>query len=200
MSIKLSKRKNSIEEELRNSVTDSELIDAVKGGDKSAFREIIKRHEGRVASTVYGMLGVCPEAEDVGQEVFIRLYRSINDYKGEAALSTYITRIAINLSLNEITRRKRRTFFSLDNWLENNKQGKSTEGEIYSFEEREIIEKALDKISPKYRSVLVLRLIESHTSEEAAAILDIPLGTVLSRMARGQKKLKSIITSLREAE
>ncbi|MBK7871041.1 MAG: sigma-70 family RNA polymerase sigma factor [Saprospiraceae bacterium] len=95
--------------------SDIELVKRAKQGDNAAFRMLVHRHEHQVRSIVIGMLGNTAESDDVAQEVFIRFYRSLGDFRGEAALSTYLSRIAINLSLNEIkrrdTRHKRLAFF-----------------------------------------------------------------------------------------
>ncbi|MDX1666037.1 MAG: sigma-70 family RNA polymerase sigma factor, partial [Saprospiraceae bacterium] len=88
--------------------TDEELVADAAEGDDSAFREIVARHERLVRSTVAGMLGYRPEVDDVAQEVFIRFYRSLDQFRGDAKLSSYLCRIAINLTLNEIKSRKSR--------------------------------------------------------------------------------------------
>src|SRR5665648_1095207 len=90
---------------------ESNLIKASLDGDKNAFGEIIARYQKMVARTVKGMLGDSIFAEDIGQEVFIKLYYSLSEFRGESKLSTYIQKIAVNLTLNEIKRRKR--FFSM---------------------------------------------------------------------------------------
>ena len=90
--------------------SENELIKASIDGDKKAFGEIVNRYQKMVARTVKGMLGDSVFAEDIGQEVFIKLYYSLPEFRGEAKLSTYIQKIAVNLTLNEIKRRKR--FFS----------------------------------------------------------------------------------------
>jgi RNA polymerase sigma-70 factor (ECF subfamily) len=155
--------------------------------------EIVKRHKAKVASTIYGMVGRCDEADDIGQEVFIRFYKSLNNFRGESALGTYLTRIAINLSLNEIARRKRKRFFSFDKMLEEGSDLGYTDKTGTLNENKEIIEKAVQKMDAKYRAVLVLRLIDGYSTEETAKILNIPLGTVLSRLARAQSKLKEFL-------
>ena len=88
---------------------DEELLARAGNGDHGAFRMLVERYEGRVAATVIGMLGPGQEADDVGQETFIRLYESLDTFRGDAKLSTYITRIAINQSLKALRRRKRWT-------------------------------------------------------------------------------------------
>ena len=94
-------------------MTDTELIEATQNGHPQAFQMLVERYESRVASTIIGMLGDSPEADDIGQETFIRFYRNLGNFKGQAGVGTYITRIAINLSLNEIKRHKRRSMFSI---------------------------------------------------------------------------------------
>src|SRR3989304_7565182 len=92
-------------------VEDDILVKAALNGDKDAFGEIVSRYRKMVARTVKGMLGDSAFADDIGQEVFIKLYKSLPEFRGEAKLSTYIQKIAVNLTLNEIKRRKR--FFSM---------------------------------------------------------------------------------------
>lgn len=92
-----------------------DLIAAVKGGNQRAFGEIVRRYEGIVASTTISMLGPGSEAEDAGQETMIKLYKSLDRFKGQSKLSTYVTRIAINTSLDSLRRRKKQMsrFFSM---------------------------------------------------------------------------------------
>ncbi len=87
--------------------SDAELVAKAKAGDELAFRQLVERHEQLVRSTVVGMLGAGPDAEDVAQEVFIRFFRSLVNFRGEAKLSTYLCRIAINLSINALKSRQR---------------------------------------------------------------------------------------------
>lgn len=162
-----------------------------------AFSMLVKRHESRVAQTVKGMLGNNPEAEDIGQEVFIRFYKNIDQFKGDAKLSTYLTRIAINLSLNALKKRKRRQLLGLERGDYDQLPDISDDGE--SQNQRDIkgwVHQALQQLSPGFKSVIVLRLIEGYSTQETAQILSIPEGTVLSRLARAQKKMKDILTSL----
>lgn len=173
---------------------EDELIKASLDGDRNAFGEIIRRYQKMIARTVKGMLGDSAYAEDIGQEVFIKLYYSLSEFRGEAKLSTYIQRIAINLTLNEIKRKKR--FFSMFSQKENNE---IYELEIadYDHEERkeasEIVNKALMALDPKFRIIVIMRMLEGYSTKETAEILDLPLGTVLSRLSRAQEQLKNIL-------
>ena len=174
-------------------MTDTELIQAVKNGNDKAFKELVLRYESRIASTVIGMLGNCPEAEDAGQETFIRFYRALPNFRGESSVITYMTRIAINLSLNELKRRKRRAIL-FKNKSEEYLANVADDNTNYNTDEQEIIYKGLKKLEPKFRSVIVLRLIEGYSTKETAEILSLPIGTVLSRLARAQEKLKTILS------
>ncbi|HOP00051.1 MAG TPA: RNA polymerase sigma factor [Bacteroidales bacterium] len=176
---------------------DTELIKASVNGDRLAFSEIVERYRKMVARTVKGMLGDSVFSEDIGQEVFIKLYNSLSDFRGEAKLSTYIQKIAINLTLNEIKRRKR--FFSMfsqdgDNELyEHEIPDPETE---QKREAAEMVNKALAGLEPKFRIVVTMRMLQGYSTKETAEILDLPLGTVLSRLSRAQEQLKEILGKL----
>lgn len=140
-----------------------------------------------------GMLGHCTEAEDIGQETFIRFYKSLDKFRGESSISTYLTRIAINLSLNEIKRRQRhrkRYSNSSDEGLDNVPEKSVSKN---TSETKELVHMGIQKLEPKFRSVIVLRLILGYTTQETAKLLRLPMGTVLSRLTRAQMKLRDIL-------
>jgi len=166
--------------------SDEELVENSRKGDLVAFKTLVIRHEGKVAGVVRSMLGSTPEAGDVGQEVFIRFYEALGKFRGDSAVGTYLTRIAINLSLNEIKRRKRRfSIFSKEEegWNKGTMDDRKDMNEMITYE--------FNQLDPDFRAVATLRLVEGYSTEETATILGIPLGTVLSRLARAQKKLKA---------
>lgn len=176
--------------------TDEELLAESRSGNSDAFKKIIKKYESRVAAAVIGMLGHCTESEDIGQETFIRFYKSLDRFRGDSSVGTYLTRIAINLSINELRRRKsrRKLFFTKpDNPVEDIPD---TSNPARRNEARKIVQRGIQKLGLKFRSVIVLRLINGYSTRETARILNLPKGTVLSRLARGQKKLKEILTPL----
>ena len=182
-------------------MTDQELIKQALEGDNHAFEQLIKKYESQVAATVFGMLGQCDAADDVGQEVFIRFHKSMHRFREEAALGTYLTRIAINLSINELNRRKRRlTFFTKPEENGMVEPSDNPDEAIALNERQEIVQDAIQKLEPKFRAVIVLRLIEGYSTEETAAVLNIPMGTVLSRLSRAQKKLKDKLVPFIEEE
>ena len=176
---------------------ENELVKAALSGDKIAFGEIVTRYQKMVARTVKGMLGDTVFSEDIGQEVFIKLYYSLSEFRGEAKLSTYIQRIAVNLTLNEIKRRKR--FFSMFSQKGNNEMYEFEVAD-YDTEERkdakELVNKALMRMDPKFRAIVTMRMLQGYSTKETAEILNLPLGTVLSRLSRAQDQLKNILEKL----
>jgi RNA polymerase sigma-70 factor (ECF subfamily) len=169
---------------------DNELIVAAQRGDLEAFGKLVERYERRVAGTVIGMIGDCDEADDVGQETFIRFYQSVKRFRGESKLETYLTRIAINLCLNELKRRKRHQLLFVRSSSAPEAEESYQVPEHDQHDQKHIVDRALQELKPEFRSVVVLRLIEGYSTEETARILKIPVGTVLSRLARAQEKLK----------
>jgi RNA polymerase sigma-70 factor (ECF subfamily) len=130
----------------------------------------------------------------VGQETFIRFYKGLKAFRRESSVSTYLVRIAINLSLNELKRRKRRpspfsqtnpgTIFDIPD----------EKAEKLLSEDKRVVERALQKLKPEFRAVIVLRLLDGYSTQETAQILGVPAGTVLSRLARAQEKLRELLT------
>ncbi|MEA1885663.1 MAG: sigma-70 family RNA polymerase sigma factor [Bacteroidota bacterium] len=177
---------------------DLDLVHRTLDGDEQAFVEIIRRYENMVARTVKGMLGDMQQAEDVGQDTFIRLYKSLRDFRGDSKLSTYIQRIAINQSLNEIRRKKR--FLSL--FFQSDDKEDMTEIDLQSGDEertkdiKDYVNLAISKLEPEFRSVVILRSIQGYSTKETAEILDVPLGTVLSRLSRAKEQLKELLKDL----
>jgi RNA polymerase sigma-70 factor, ECF subfamily len=177
--------------------SENELVKASLDGDKQAFSEIVIRYQNMVARTVKSMLGASVFSEDIGQDVFIKLFYSLSEFRGEAKLSTYIQKIAVNLTLNEIKRRKR--FFSTFSQKGNNEMYEFEVADYDSEEKKEaseLVSKALMGLDPKFRIIVAMRMLQGYSTKETAEILDLPLGTVLSRLSRGQEQMKNILRKL----
>lgn len=173
--------------------SDRALIERARSGDEGAFRDLVERHESRVAATVVGMLGPGDEAEDVGQETFIRLYRSLDRFRGESSLGTYLTRIAINLSLTALKKRKRRLsrFVSQDETGPDRPEASwDPRDQLERAEDVRRVQAAVGRLAPNHKAVVVLRMIDGYSTKETAEILDIPSGTVMSRLARAMERLE----------
>ncbi|AEJ61303.1 RNA polymerase, sigma-24 subunit, ECF subfamily [Spirochaeta thermophila DSM 6578] len=164
------------------------LVDAARNGDHTAFRRLVEMYKDRVARTIVGILGPVPEVEDIGQEVFLRFYKSLPKFRGEASVGTYLTRITINLCLNE---RKRRFRAPLP--LETAK-----EPEMDPPDERTIttlaVHETLADLSVKHRVILTLFYLNELSVEEISRSLEIPVGTVLSRLSRARDAFEKAYT------
>jgi RNA polymerase sigma-70 factor (ECF subfamily) len=185
-----------------DSTSDEKLIERARSGDGPAFKTLVERYEGMVAATVIGMLGRGPEAEDVGQETFIRFYGALDRFRGDSTVGTYLTRIAINQSLKAI--RKRKGFlsrFSSSDADDVDFPDPSTRVDrtIEEEEHKRLMEDALQRLAPEQRAVVVLRMLQEHSTRETARMLGIPEGTVMSRLSRALERLEAILRPVLDA-
>jgi RNA polymerase sigma-70 factor, ECF subfamily len=171
-----------------------DALEGVRAGDPAAWRAFVQQHEGVVAATVIGMVGHGPDAEDIGQEVFVRFLNQARNFRGDSSVTTYLTKSAINLSLNAIRRRGRmRRWFSGPADDVYAVAGPSPADEVEALDLGARVSKAIRQLRPEYRAVVVLRLVREFSTKEAADVLGIPPGTVMSRLARGQKALREML-------
>jgi len=174
---------------------DLALLDKARTGDKFAFKQIVIRYEKKMANIIKGMLGNVLEAEDIAQQTFIRFYKSLHNFKGDSKLSTYLARIAINLTLNEIRKRGRWSILDVNCLPSEYLQLREEEPDTFEYT---AIHRAVLELKPKFRSVVVLKYMQGLSTEEIARCLDIPAGTVLSRTQRAHQKLKMKLKPIRE--
>lgn len=187
-----------------NSPTDEELIARFQQGDNYAFDLLVKRYQNPLLNFVFRFLGNKTEAEDLVQETFLRLYKNKHYYKEIAKFSTWIYTIAGNLAKTELRKRRRRSFFSLSNYMSTEKEydipdesrspEKSTDSKITD----RLIQNSVNKLSPKFKEVIVLRDIQGFSYEEISEVAGIPLGTVKSRVNRARLKLQEDLKELVE--
>lgn len=188
--------------------SDHALMELIKEGSDDAFRQIVRRYKDPVTNYVYRIINDYDTAVDISQEVFLRVYRKASTYEPLAAFSTWIFRIATNLAINEI-RRKRKSFtVSIFSRLGDYEDGTyemqlpdtetpSAVEELSQQQIRQKVREALNTLPVKYRIPLLLRELEGYSYEEIAQITELPEGTVKSRINRGrailQKKLKVLM-------
>ncbi len=180
--------------------SDHALIEATKNGDEAAFASIVARYKSPITNYLYRFLNDYEEAVDLTQETFVRVYFAIDRYHTENAFSTYIYRIATNLAISELRKRKRRTILSLTGLFQSDDEeqteyqppdNRSRPDEDLVQEERSrVIAKAIVALPPKYRVPIILRDIEGKSYDEIAEILDLGLGTTKSRISRARGLLK----------
>ncbi|MBC7841342.1 MAG: RNA polymerase sigma factor [Gemmatimonadaceae bacterium] len=171
---------------------DAALVARARRGDDDACRRLVERHQAAVARTIFGMLGSGDDADDAGQDTFVRFFQSLDTFRGESSLRTYLVRIAMTTALNALrsTRRRELRFVSDDSALE---QAVDPSALVVPTDDARAtrIRHALGALTPDHRAVVVLRLLEERSTRETAEILQIPDGTVLSRLSRAVLQLRT---------
>jgi RNA polymerase sigma-70 factor, ECF subfamily len=180
--------------------SDHALIEATKNGDEAAFAQIVGRYKSPITNYLYRFLNDYEEAVDLSQETFVRVYFAIDRYHTEYAFSTYIYRIATNLAISELRKRKRRTILSLTGLFQSEDDDQTEfqppdtrsrpDEDLVEDERSRVIAKAIVTLPAKYRVPIILRDIEGKSYDEVAEILDLGLGTTKSRISRARGLLK----------
>ena len=190
-------------------LSDHDLIEQAKQGDEDAFAEIVRRYKNPIVNYLYRFLNDYEEAVDLAQETFVRVYFAINRYHRGFAFSTYIYRIATNLAISEIRRRRRRRLLSLSGLFQSDYEETAEyqprderilpDAELVDDEQSRVIAKAIAALPEKYRVAIILRDVQGRSYEEIAAIMELGLGTTKSRINRGRgllrEKLKNYLLS-----
>lgn len=181
-------------------LSDHELINAAKNGDETAFAEIVRRYRSPITNYLYRFLNDYEEAVDLAQETFVRVYFALERYHTDYAFSTYIYRIATNLAISELRRRKRRKLVSLNGFFQYDGEDSQDfqppdekllpDEDLIENEQSCTIARAIATLPEKYRAPIVLRDVEGKTYDEIATILELGLGTTKSRINRARKLLK----------
>jgi RNA polymerase sigma-70 factor, ECF subfamily len=173
-------------------------IKQVKRGDQSAFEDVVSFFQNKIYQHCFRMLGNAHEAEDIAQEAFIRAYVNIHSFDDRRKFSTWLYRIATNLTIDRLRKRKPDHYLDaevkgtegLDMYSQLADQGRLPEEEVEGLELQRYIQYEISKLPPKYRSIIMLRYIEEFSLQEISEILDIPLGTVKTRIHRGREALR----------
>ncbi|WP_010529104.1 RNA polymerase sigma factor SigW [Lentibacillus jeotgali] len=175
-----------------------EKIKQVKRGDQSAFEDIVSFYQNKIYQHCYRMLGNKHEAEDISQETFIRAYVNIHSFDDKRKFSTWLYRIATNLTIDRIRKRKPDYYLDaeikgtdgLDMYSQLATDSLLPEEEVQGMELQDYINQKISALPPKYRSVIILRYLEEFSLQEISDILNIPLGTVKTRIHRGREALR----------
>jgi len=175
------------------------IVDRMCRGDQKAFQELVERYKRKIYHLAYDILGDHHEAEDISQEVFIRVFRSIKSFRRDAKMSSWIYKITVNTSIDSLRKKKRKPEETMEDLMQANSQD-SLMGRSGFLENPELsteasfiqqhIHKALQKVSPKERTVFVMRYYNDFQINEIADVLNISSGTVKSLLFRALKKLK----------
>ncbi len=183
-------------------MTDEQLILRFQEGDVRCFEELVYRYKNQLYNYVYRFVNNRNDAEDIVQETFLRVYKNKHYYKEIAKFSTWIYTIAGNLARTELRQKKRRNQLSLSNMLKDDKEyeipdkspapDKIVDNNITG----DIVQNFINNLQPRFKEVIILRDIKGFSYEEICKMLDVPIGTVKSRVNRGRLKLQEDLNNL----
>lgn len=181
--------------------TDAQLIRELKGGRKKSFDQLVLRHQRRIYAITFRMTANHHDADDLAQETFLAAYRALDRFDERQSFAAYISRIAINLSINHLRRKKR----WLKIWTQGRKEvgktllGTKDPGPQKNLEQKELLHRlnqAMETLPAHQKAVLVLKVYQEMSYEEIAMTLKISTGTVMSRLHRARNRLHVQIKDL----
>jgi RNA polymerase sigma-70 factor (ECF subfamily) len=175
------------------------LISESLGGRSAAFGELVSRYQDRLFNAVVRIVDHPEDARDIVQDAFINAYQSLASFKGDAEFYTWLYRIAFNSAVSY--RRRRRLLVSLESGREGEgaidpldpSEETRPEAAIERADDERTVQNALNRLSPEHRTVLVLKEIDGLKYEEIADVLDVPIGTIRSRIHRARLELRDLL-------
>jgi RNA polymerase sigma-70 factor, ECF subfamily len=169
-----------------NDLSDLELVERARGGERDALDRLLRRHQPRILSVCRRLTGNDADGADAAQEALIAMVKGLHRFDGRSSFGTWAYRVATNSSLDELRRRKRRAAESIDatNWDEPSVSSRTSD-----VDERDALEAALRTLPEEFRVAVVLRDVADLDYSEISEVLGIPAGTVKSRIARGRAQL-----------
>lgn len=190
--------------------TDQEVVERARQGREDAYRELLRRYQRPVFSLIYRMVRDRELSEDLAQETFVKVLNALDSYRPEFKFSSWIFKIANNAAIDHLRRRRLDTLA-----LEGSPQattpdrveatalqlpdkGETPHEELEARELGSVIEQAIGRLRPEYRTCIILRHIEGRSYEDIAQITDLPLGTVKTYIHRARNELKDTLGPLRE--
>jgi RNA polymerase sigma-70 factor (ECF subfamily) len=183
----------------------ADLVSKLKAGDPKAYQELMTTYERRIYSFAYGFVHDSDEAMDIVQETFLRVFRKVETFKGDSAFTTWLYRIARNLCIDKIRRKKRAPMGEFDDQRKHEVQTHDKPALVGSMDAYSPVEStlrkelgqelmgALDTLGERHKEVLLLRELEGWSYAEIAESMDLPIGTVMSRIYHARKKVQHIL-------
>ena len=175
-------------------ISDLELVEKFQQGDEASFNEVVKRYQEKIYWVARRIVGEHESADDIAQEVFIKAYSALIDFRGESAVYTWLYRVAVNLSLNCIRRRKIRKFFRIDDFFDLEADEDENPDTIFeSIEHNKLLDEAIERLPEKQKKVFVLRYQEGLSYEEISQILKTSVGGLKANYFHAIKKIGEYI-------
>src|SRR6266850_617173 len=177
--------------------TEAEMIGACKKGDRDAFHDLFEAHKDRVYTIAFHYTGNEAMARDVSQQVFLKLFTSINQFHEDSQFTTWLYRIVANACTDEHRKRRRFVPFSPEIEVRHMTEQGSQESGFHRREVADSVHGAISELTPKLRMPILLKYVEGLSYDEIAQALDLSIGTVSSRLNRGHKMLANKLSHLR---
>ncbi|MBF0588415.1 MAG: RNA polymerase sigma factor RpoE [Magnetococcales bacterium] len=174
---------------------DALLVKRSQKGDKRAFEILVRRYQGRVASVVSRLVSDPQKVQDLTQESFLKAYRALTKFRGDASFYTWIYRIAINTAKNHLLSKERTIPISnmeledADRVSSHTRNSDTPEQQLLRSEMMDVLQAVLEELSPTMKRAILLRDLEGLTYEEIAEVMECPIGTVRSRIFRGRQEI-----------
>jgi RNA polymerase sigma-70 factor, ECF subfamily len=185
------------------SADDQRLIQDCLRGRTEAFGELVCRYQDRLYNTVYRLLDNAEDARDAVQEAFLHAYQSLNTFKGDSLFFTWLYRIAVNTAFS--LKRKQRAVLSIHRARDgraateplDDSAGNQPDFALERADEERMVQQALNRLSPEHRTVLVMKDLEGQKYEIMAEVLQVPIGTIRSRLHRARMELRELLLQQR---
>jgi len=187
---------------------DKSLVQACRAGQTEAFGILVRRYQDRLYPTILRLLGSPEDAQDVLQDALVRAFEKLDQFQGESSFYTWIYRISVNLALSEYRKHRQRghdrksdpSTFSLAAEPADDSPETDPAFAMERVERELLVQSALNELAPDHRAVVVLKDFDGRRYEEIAALLEIPVGTVRSRLHRARGELRDRLRSLVDEE
>ena len=185
---------------------DAELLRAVLDGDPAAYRGLVEKYQGRVYAMVFGMVRNREDARDITQEAFVKAYRNLKSFRLESSFYTWLYRIAMNLAIDHTRKKKRQGTTSFDEAVAARDEdggiaevhhGDSPRKALERKQLYAVIMEALDQLPEEQKQIILLREVQGLAYKEIADVMEIPEGTVMSRLYYARKKLQKLLAEHR---
>ncbi|MGA7161150.1 MAG: sigma-70 family RNA polymerase sigma factor [Bacteroidota bacterium] len=182
--------------------SDDVLITLFQSGEEEAFRYLVERYNQRVRNLIYSIFNESSVVDDIAQEVFIRVYEALPRFRFESSFYTWLYRITVNKSRDELRKKRARKFYSLHAMLDASNAELQSKIRIVPEDgwAKELVNKGLQQLPERFRVPIILKDIEGLSYEEMAEIMQCEVGTVKSRLSRARGMMRKILAPLLEAQ
>jgi len=172
--------------------TDFELVEAFRNGDLTGFNELVRRHQERVYWIARRVVGKHDDAADVVQDVFVRMFKALKGFRGDSEFSTWLYRIAMNVSLNAIRAKRVKDFIRYDDTIESRSE-ELPDAELLRNEYQTVLERAIQRLPPKQKLVFIMRYYDEMPYDQMAKLLKKSVGGLKANYFHALKKVQEYV-------